>query len=68
MEELRLKLAYSIRDLMAASGLGRTFIYEEIKSERLIVRKAGRRSIVLRDDALAWLSSFPKSSDEDSRR
>jgi hypothetical protein len=57
------KLALSIPDLMEASGLGRTFIYEEIKAGRLIVRKAGRRSIVLSHDARNWLASLPMLSD-----
>ena len=54
------KLAYSISDLSEMSGVGRSFLYEEIKAGRLVVTKAGRRSIVLHGDALAWLSSLPK--------
>lgn len=54
------KLAYSIQELCDLSGLGRTFLYEEIKAGRLIVTKAGRRSIVLQDDALGWLAGLPK--------
>ena len=42
------------------SGLGRTFLYDEIGARRLIVTKAGRRSIVLHDDAKAWLAKLPK--------
>jgi hypothetical protein len=56
------KLALSIPDLIEGSGLGRTFIYEEINAGRLIVRKAGRRTIVLDADARAWLASFPTLS------
>ena len=54
------KLAYSIQELSKLSGLGRTFLYDEIKAGRLIVSKAGRRSIVLHDDAANWLARFPK--------
>jgi hypothetical protein len=54
------KLAYSIQELSRLSGLGRTFLYEEIKAGRLIVSKAGRRSIVLHDDAANWLAGLPK--------
>ena len=54
------KLAYSIQEISKLSGLGRTFLYEEIKAGRLIVSKAGRRSIVLRDDAANWLAGLPK--------
>jgi len=54
------KLAYSIQELSRLSGLGRTFLYEEIKAGRLIVSKAGRRSIVLHDHAANWLAGLPK--------
>jgi hypothetical protein len=35
-------------------------LYEEVKAGHLIVTKAGRRSIVLLDDALAWLTKLPR--------
>ena len=35
-------------------------IYEEIAAGRLIARKIGRRTIVRRADALAWLRSLPR--------
>lgn len=55
-----IKLAYSIQELSRMSGLGRTFLYEEVSRGRLVLTKAGRRSIVLRDDALAWIAKLPK--------
>jgi len=58
-EQIR-KLAYSIAELTEISGIGRSFLYEEIKAGRLVVTKAGRRSLVLYDDALAWLTTLPK--------
>jgi hypothetical protein len=60
MPEQISKLAYSISKLSEMSGVGRSFLYEEIKARRLIVTKADRRSIVLHGDAPAWLSSLPK--------
>ena len=54
------KFAYSIQELSKLSGLGRTFLYEEIKAGRLVVSKAGRRSIVLHKDASNWLAGLPK--------
>ena len=59
MSELR-KLAYSIAELCAMAGVGRSFLYEEVKAGHLVVTKAGRRSIVLHDDAVAWLTALPK--------
>jgi hypothetical protein len=40
-------------------------IYEEITAGRLIARKIGRRTIVRRADALAWLRSLPRLSPGD---
>ena len=60
MPEQTRKLAYSIVELTEISGIGRSFLYEEIKAGRLVVTKAGRRSLVLYDDALAWLTTLPK--------
>ena len=58
-EQIR-KLAYSIAELSQISEIGRSFLYEEIKAGRLVVTKARRRSLVLYDDALAWLATLPK--------
>jgi hypothetical protein len=54
------KLAYSIAELCQMAGVGRSFLYEEVKAGHLVLTKAGRRSIVLHDDAVAWLTALPK--------
>jgi hypothetical protein len=48
-------IALSIAQLAAVSSFGRTFLYSEIKAGRLRVRKHGRRTIVMVDDAVRWL-------------
>jgi excisionase family DNA binding protein len=53
------RFAYSIRDVTKVTGLGRSYIYEEIKEGRLRIRKAGRRSLIFPDDLKAWLASLP---------
>jgi hypothetical protein len=58
-EQIR-KLAYSITELTEISGVGRSFLYEEIKAGHLIVTKAGRRSLILHEDAIAWITTLPK--------
>jgi hypothetical protein len=62
------RLAYSIPRLARESDISRSMIYEEIAAGRLIARKIGRRTIVRRADALAWLRSLPQllPSDNDS--
>lgn len=56
------KLAYSIAGLCAASGLGRSLIYQHISLGLLRTTKAGRRTIILRADAEAWLVSLRNTS------
>ena len=60
MSEQSRRLAYSIAELCEMAGVGRSFLYEEVQAGHLVVTKAGRRSIVLHVDAVAWLTKLPK--------
>jgi len=51
--------AFSIGEFSQAYGVGRTKIYEEIKSGRLRARKVGKRTVIIDDDAEAWFSRLP---------
>ncbi len=56
------QLSLSIEEIRAATGIGRTKIYEAIGSGALKARKWGKRTIVLKDDLDAFLSrleSYP---------
>ena len=57
--------ALSIANACKRAGVGRTFIFEEIRSGRLKAKKAGRRTLVLREDLTAWLQALP-SVDRDA--
>ena len=59
---LHTRPVYSIADITKLVGLGRTFVYEQIKEGRLRVRKAGRRTLVLEVDLQAWLSALPNKA------
>jgi len=48
-------LAFSIDGFARASSLGRSYIYEAIKDGRLKSTKHGKRRIILRQDAEAFL-------------
>jgi hypothetical protein len=56
------KRAYTRMEFCDAHGVGQTKFYEEVKEGRLKVRKVGRKTIVLRDDAEAWLQQLPTLS------
>jgi hypothetical protein len=51
--------AMSLAEFCRDYGTGRTTAYREIKMGRLRVRKCGKRTLVLQDDAEAWLRSLP---------
>ena len=52
------RLSYSIKRLASECDVGRSFLYEEINAGRLIARKAGRRTIIRRVDAIRWLRAL----------
>ena len=54
------KLAYSVEEAAEALGLGRTMLYGEIAAGRLRAKKIGKRTIILVDDARAYLASLPE--------
>lgn len=56
------KFAHSIAEFAQLSGLGRSFLYEQIKSGDLPVRKAGRRTLILYEEGQAWLAKLPSSA------
>jgi excisionase family DNA binding protein len=61
------KIAYSIVDVTDLTGLGRSFIYEAIKAGNLLVRKAGRRTLIFDADLNSWLASLPEKRSDNSK-
>lgn len=55
--------AYSVEGFGENFSIGRSTIYEEIRAGRLKVRKAGARTLIAHEDALAWLNALPIRSD-----
>lgn len=53
------KLAYSIEETIASTGIGRSTIFEEIKAGRLKARKRGRSTIILTGDLAKYLEALP---------
>ena len=56
------KIAYRIDEAVHASGLGRTTIYDEIKSLRLKSVKVAGRRLILRDDLEAFLRASARAA------
>ena len=53
----QVKVGYSIKEVCQAVSIGRSVVYEQIKSGALVARKFGRRTVILQPDLDAWLSS-----------
>ncbi|MDP3552644.1 DNA-binding protein [Methylocystis sp.] len=54
-------LSHGVESLPAKTGLGRTFIFGQIKVGALKARKAGRRTLVTDADLREWLASLPRA-------
>jgi Helix-turn-helix domain len=54
------RVAHSIPEVCAATGLGRDSVYAAIRTGKLVARKYGRRTVVLEDDMRAFLEALPK--------
>jgi len=52
-------LAYSVAEACAVARIGRTALYEAIRSGQLRAVKRGRRTLFLPDDLRQWLAALP---------
>jgi excisionase family DNA binding protein len=53
-------LAYSPAEAAKLGGISIGKIYEEVRANRLTIRKSGRRSLITHRDLEAWLNELPK--------
>lgn len=53
------KIAITLDEASAISGIGKTKLYCEIRAGKLTPRKSGRRTVILVDDLKAYLTSLP---------
>ena len=61
------RLAHSIADVAKITGVGRSFLYEEISAGRLVAKKAGRRTLIFDADLNAWLANLPATRAANSK-
>jgi len=56
-------VALSVRQTLAALGIGRDKFYRLIREKRLVARKCGKRTLVLASDLEAFVRALPKIGD-----
>lgn len=61
---MNMQLSLSIDEASEATGFGRTKLYQAINTGELRARKFGKRTIILKNDLEAFLSSLQPYSNE----
>ena len=54
------KLGFSINQIVDATSIGRSKIYEDIKSKKLKAKKNGKRTLITIFDAIDYLENLPE--------
>lgn len=54
-----ISVVLSVNDFCHWAGIGRTAVYAEMKAGRLLAKKFGRRTIIVKSEAERWLASLP---------
>lgn len=57
---LKERIVLTVEDVMALSGFGLSTVYRAMDEGKLVARKEGIRTVILREDFDAWLKNLPK--------
>lgn len=52
--------AFTIRDVIRHTTLCRDLVYKAIRENRLVARKAGKRTLITAEDLNSFLQSLPR--------
>jgi hypothetical protein len=53
---------FSVAEFARRNDISRTTAYQEISSGRLVARKVRTRTIITREDAMAWRMNLPRAT------
>jgi hypothetical protein len=51
--------AYDLREFCRVHSIGKTYAYQQIREGRLVARKAGKKTLIMREAAIAWRANLP---------
>lgn len=55
----QVRMLWTLQDFMLATGFSRSFLYAERARGKLVFRKAAGRTVILKEDADAYLKGLP---------
>ncbi|WP_442680632.1 helix-turn-helix domain-containing protein [Sphingomonas sp. ASY06-1R] len=55
------KLAYTLKEAIAATGIGKTSLYDDMAAGRLTAKKRGTSTIILTDELRRYLAELPNA-------
>ena len=58
MNHEHIRVAESVKEFCESVGIGKTFFYAEVKAGRIKTLKAGRKTLVLVSEKLAYLEKL----------
>lgn len=61
MNKVEDRAAFTVGEFLEWSRISRSKFYGEVGAKRICVRKLGKRTLILRTDAEAWLHALPAS-------
>lgn len=61
------KLYVRISEAAKIMGMGRSSLYNEISSERIRIKKSGRKTLIALSDIQAWFDSLPERCGSEER-
>jgi excisionase family DNA binding protein len=62
LEQSPTKLAYGISEVVEATNVGRSRLYEDIRAGKLKTFKVGKRTLIAADDLKKWLESYREAA------
>ena len=54
--------AFTVKEFLSWARISHTKFYDEVGNGRIVPRKCGKRTLVLRTDAEEWLNNLPTAA------